>query len=100
MGRVQEALDELLIADGLEPFWLLAKYHLLEAYLEKGDLASAVGTAREVRELELPEWRALLTTAWVSAALQDFGRAERFVEEVVDQNQPDGPVAGPRSSCP
>ena len=89
MGRVQEALDELLITDGLEPFWLLAKYHLLEAYLDKGDLASAVRTSREVRELEQPELGAQVT-AWVSAALQDLGRAERFVEESVKQDQPQG----------
>ena len=88
MGRVQEALDELLIADELEPFWLLAKYQLLEAYLEKGDLASAVRMSREIRELEKPEGRALLA-AWIGAALQDFERAERFVEEVVDQNTPE-----------
>jgi serine/threonine protein kinase/TolB-like protein/Tfp pilus assembly protein PilF len=89
MGRVQEALDELLIADELEPFWVLTKYHLLEANLEKGDLASAVRMSREIRELDQTEWRHLLT-AWISVALQDFGRAGRFVEEIVDQNRPEG----------
>jgi tetratricopeptide (TPR) repeat protein len=68
MGRVEDALDEYLIADELEPFWQLVKAHLTEAYLEKGDLVSAVETAREAQELDQPAWGVLLT-AWVSASL-------------------------------
>jgi tetratricopeptide (TPR) repeat protein len=82
LGRVQEAVDELRIAVELEPFWQLAKSQLVEGYLEKGDLADAVKTAREGRELDGSS-SALWLVARVTMALQDYGRVERFIEEIV-----------------
>jgi serine/threonine protein kinase/TolB-like protein/tetratricopeptide (TPR) repeat protein len=84
MGKVQDAVDELRLAVGLEPFWRLAKVHLVEGYLEKGDLANAVRTEREARELDGPS-SGIWLTAWVTMALQDYGRGERLVEEIVEK---------------
>ena len=82
MGRVQDAVDELRVAVGMEPFWMLARGHLIEAYLERGDLVNAVRIEREARELEPPStW----LTAWVTTALQDYGRSERFIEQLAGQ---------------
>jgi tetratricopeptide (TPR) repeat protein len=88
MGRVHDAVDELRVAVELEPFWALARGHLIEGYLEKGDLANAVGTEREARDQDPP--RVTMRRAWVTAALQDFGRSERFIEGVVDLKGPHG----------
>jgi serine/threonine protein kinase/tetratricopeptide (TPR) repeat protein len=82
MGRIQDAVDELRVAVGLEPFWLLARGHLIEAYLEKGDLVNAVRIEREATELDRPSPG---LTAWVTSALQDYGRSERLIEEIVGQ---------------
>ena len=87
MGRVEKALDELIVADELEPCWILLKVNLIEAYLEKGDLVNAVETSREVRELD-PSSSGALVVAWAGAALQDLASAERFAEEIVDQDGP------------
>jgi len=78
LGRVEDALAELTVADGLEPFWALSKAHLLEGYLERGDVVSALQTARELEEMHDPT--SVLATAWTRAAFQDFATLERFVE--------------------
>ncbi len=85
MGRVEEALAELIVTVELEPFsgW---RGQLIEAYLENGELVNAVKTAREAQELDLLE--SPFEVSWARAALQDFGRAERFVEETVDLDAP------------
>jgi serine/threonine protein kinase/TolB-like protein len=79
MGRVEEAVVELRVAVGQEPFWSLARGHMVEADLEKGDLVNAVRIVREARDLDLPS---LWLTAWVTVALQDPGGSEPFVEQV------------------
>jgi len=90
MGRVEEAVEQFLVADELEPFWFLVKFHLIEAYLEKGDLVSATERLPEVREVVTdPYWNHPLL-AWVNAAFQEFGRAEPLVEDVVEGNRPTG----------
>jgi TolB-like protein len=86
LGRVQDAVDELRVAVELEPFWPLAKSHLVEGYLEKGDLADAVKTEQEARRLDGPS-SALWLTARVTMALQDYGRGERFIEEIVEKDR-------------
>ena len=93
MGRVGEGLDELIVTHELEPFWWLAKDHLIEAYLENGDLVGAVEMAREAQELEDP-YRRLALAAWTSWALQDYGRAERFVQEIVKEEWRGSGVSG------
>jgi len=84
MGRVEDGLDALLIANELEPFWPLLKDHLAAAYAAKGDVVRSVETLREYEELgasssDSPAFRA-------SMALQDLGKAERVVEEMVDSD--------------
>ena len=82
MGRVPDAVDELRVAVGMEPFWMLARGHMVEAYLERGDLVNAVKIEREARELEPPStW----LTAWVTTAFQDYGRSQRFIEQLAGQ---------------
>jgi serine/threonine protein kinase/tetratricopeptide (TPR) repeat protein len=88
LGRVEDALAELRIADELEPFWALAKAQLGEAYLESGDLVNALETARELKELNSST--APLTTAWARAAFQDFAKAEPLVGPVAARGWPYG----------
>jgi non-specific serine/threonine protein kinase len=82
-GRVEEGLDELLIADELEPVWWLSKIVLAEAYAAKGDVESTVETLREYQELN-PSYEAG-GTARASMALQDFGKVEGQLEEILDR---------------
>jgi TolB-like protein/Flp pilus assembly protein TadD len=86
MGRVEEAVDVLVVADELEPFSWLSKGCLQEAYLLKGDLVSAFETTRELQELDHP-FADLVVASWASVALQDFGGAEGFLEEMVDRDE-------------
>ena len=84
MGRVEDGLAELVVTNELEPFWPLAESHLAEAYAAKGDVLRSVEALRRYEELgaeneDSPAFHA-------SMALQDFGAAERVVEEMVDSD--------------
>ncbi len=84
MGRVEDGLAELVVTNELEPFWPMAEDHLAEAYAAKGDVVRSVEALRRYEELgalneDSPAFEA-------SMALQDFGAAERVVEEMVDSD--------------
>ena len=86
MGRVEEGVAALIVADQLEPFWRLSKGQLRRAYFAKGDLVSAVRTLREYQELDPSfEVRGL---GELTFAFQDFERIDRFVERATDGDHP------------
>jgi tetratricopeptide (TPR) repeat protein len=66
----------------------MLKTQMAEAYAATGDVVSFVETLREYEELD-PLYEAYVATE-VSMALQDFGKAERFLEEVADRGSPRG----------
>jgi tetratricopeptide (TPR) repeat protein len=81
---VEDGLAQLLIAIELEPFWSMPVDHVAEAYAAKGDVVRSVEALREADELGVsnehsPAFRA-------SMALQDFAKAERVVEAMVDSD--------------
>jgi tetratricopeptide (TPR) repeat protein len=86
-GRVQDALDELIAAERLEPYWGPLKVQVIEAHLENGDLENAVKTADQGQVLGLRPSLGALVSSRSRAALQDFQGAERYADTIAQSHR-------------